>query len=122
METQVLHYDDTPPSLNKLSGHHYHGKYPAAKSRWEGILAMMFLAGKVPRGLSRVKVTAALRFPDKRRRDSGNHRFMLEKAMGDALVKGGWLEDDDHHHFEFGALTFEDERGPKRTTLTVEYE
>lgn len=122
METVVLFYDDVPPSLNRLSGHHYKGKYAGAKQRWEGILAMMFMVGKVPRKLSRVEVTAELTFPDKRTRDEGNFRMMLEKALGDALKKGGWLPDDGADMYSFGGVTFNPERGPKKTTLTVKYE
>ena len=47
-----------------------------------------------------------LRFPARRRRDSGNYRVMLEKALGDALVEGGWLPDDTPEHYEFGGVTF----------------
>lgn len=122
METTVLEYDDCPPSLNKLSGHHYKGKYAGAKKRWEGIVAMLFMVGKVPRKLARVEVTAELRFPDKRTRDEGNFRFMLEKATGDALKKGGWLPDDGADMYQFGSVTFDAEKGRRRTRLTVKYE
>jgi hypothetical protein len=58
-------------------------------------------------------------FPDRTRRDQGNHRFMLEKAMGDALVAGGWLEDDDWSRYEFGGLSAVYEKGVSRTRLMV---
>ncbi|HEX4305299.1 MAG TPA: hypothetical protein VHZ54_04630 [Solirubrobacterales bacterium] len=31
---------------------------------------------------------------------------MLEKALGDALVEGGWLADDTPDHYRFGAVDF----------------
>jgi hypothetical protein len=54
-------------------------------------------------------------FPDRIRRDQGNFRYFIEKALGDALVAGGWLEfgglaDDDWDHYEFGGMTREDLR------------
>lgn len=62
-----------------------------------------------------------MRFPLQRGRDEGNFRWMLEKALGDALVTGRWLSDDTGGRFSTGAVTFETERGPKRTTLRITY-
>lgn len=122
--TVSFSYDDTPPSVNDpKSGYRGHWSQGASsKSRWEGIFAMLLLSMKVPKDLARVTATATLRFPRRGRRDEGNFRFVLEKALGDALVKGGWLTDDDASRFTFPQLQFEDETGPKRTTITLELE
>jgi hypothetical protein len=58
-------------------------------------------------------------FPDRRRRDQGNHRFIVEKALGDALVAGGWLPDDTWEHYEFGGLAMRVERGESWTRLML---
>jgi hypothetical protein len=58
-------------------------------------------------------------FPDRRRRDEGNFRFFLEKALGDALVSGGWLADDDGARFSFGSVAFRYERGVRRVRLSL---
>ena len=57
--------------------------------------------------------------PDRKRRDQGNHRFLLEKALGDALVAGGWLDDDDWARYEFGGLQMVYERGVSAMRLFV---
>lgn len=62
------------------------------------------MIAQVPRGLESVTATAELRFKQRRRRDEGNFRVILEKALGDALVEGGWLADDTADHFRFGLL------------------
>jgi hypothetical protein len=58
----------------------------------------------VPRNLKSVMATAALQFKQRRRRDEGNFRVILEKALGDALVEGGWLADDTADLYRFGAM------------------
>jgi hypothetical protein len=40
-------------------------------------------------------VEGEVSFGDGRERDQGNHRVIVEKALGDALVRGGYLPDDD---------------------------
>lgn len=77
---------------------------------------------KLPGNLTQVWASAVLTFPDKRKRDEGNFRFMLEKALGDILVTRGYLEDDDADRYSFQRLTFAEERGPKLTVLTLEVE
>ena len=49
---------------------------------------------RVPRGLASVKAKATIRFKQRRRRDEGNFRALLEKALGDVLQAGGYLTDD----------------------------
>lgn len=119
-----VHYDDVPPSMNSASSGYRGNPYAASrvKMQWEGILAVLLYAERVPRGLTRVDASASLRFPTRRKRDEGNFRMLLEKVMGDTLVKGGWLDDDAPDSYAFHQLQFEDEKGPKRTTIFLDLE
>lgn len=123
MQTVVLTYDDVPPSFNKINPASGAGgkAYHRHKSRWEGIVAMLFMAERIPRRLKRVEVSVTMRFRTGHARDLGNFRVLIEKAAGDGLKKGGWLEDDDSERYSFTDIAFE-EKGPNRTTLTVKYE
>lgn len=107
-----------PPSLNPLgSGHPM--LYQSLKARWQGWLGELLAATDLPKGLSYVLVEGEVTFPSRARRDQGNFRFMLEKALGDALVEGGWLEDDDWSHYEFGGLEARYEKGRSATRLML---
>jgi hypothetical protein len=74
-----------------------------------------------------VEAAASLRFTTKRRRDEGNFRATLEKALGDALVgdraawpEGRWIPDDTRDHFRFGDIDFHvDEREPALTVIAI---
>jgi hypothetical protein len=110
-----------PPSLNRDAGRHWR-VFHRKKQAWQADIERLLLAEQLPRGLARVHATASLRFPQRRRRDEGNFRWLLEKALGDALTNGRWLADDTAEEFTTGALVFENERGPQRTTLTLTYE
>lgn len=99
-----------PPSLNALGdGNRF--AYRAMKETWEERLGALLGDAELPTGLARVTVEGVLTVPDRKRRDQGNHRFLLEKALGDALVDGGWLEDDDWSRYEFGGLQLVYEKG-----------
>ena len=41
------------------------------------------------------------------------------RALGDALVNGGWLPDDTPEHFRFGALVFEVVSGVRATRVHI---
>jgi hypothetical protein len=71
----------------------------------------------VPRRLGRIEARAVLTFTSRRKRDAVNYRTLLEKSLGDALVNGGWLEDDTGAEFSFGSVAFE--VGPRPQTLLV---
>lgn len=119
-----VHYDDVPPSMNSVSSGYRGNPYVAArlKRQWEGIFAVLFMAARLPRGLTMVEASASLRFPVKRPRDEGNFRMVLEKVLGDALVKGGFISDDTPDFYRFSQLQFEDAKGPKRTTVFLDIE
>jgi hypothetical protein len=108
---------DTPPSLNVIAGRGSRFAFAKAKRRWQTDLGLLLMAEALPRGLDRVEASAVLSFPTRRRRDEGNFRALLEKALGDALVEGGWLPDDTPDRFRFGAVTFA--TGPARTELQL---
>lgn len=112
---------DTPPSVNTYAHAHWR-RYHGIKKAWEATFAeeLMVLRRQLGRA-DRVHATASLRFPQRRRRDEGNYRAPLEKALGDALVGGGYLADDTPDHFTFGAVTFEDDKGDNRTTVTLRW-
>lgn len=117
-----LSIPEVPPSLNGMGfgGRNSHMKLHRLKKRWEGYFVITLLENKVPKALTRVRASARLRFRVKRRRDEGNFRWLLEKALGDALQANGNLDDDTADEFTFGTLTFEADRGQPRTTVTLE--
>lgn len=110
----IIEYDDCPPSLNHAHSRHW-SYFHRHKRAWQDIFEALLL--QVPRRLAYVHAEASLRFPVRRRRDEGNFRWLLEKALGDALVNGGWIADDTPDYFRTGLLTFEEDAGPKRTTV-----
>lgn len=123
-----------PPSLSVMdtNGHFVYSAYKAA---WQQLLAEALERAGLPRGLQHVLAEGECTFPDQRRRDQGNHRFMVEKALGDALVEGspksvrekqpaaaiagGWLEDDAWRFYEFGGLAARYEKGVSKTRLIL---
>jgi hypothetical protein len=115
----TLNLNDVPPSLNRIGMRGSHWATTEKKKQWQHDLGFMLMAEKLPRGLERVTATASLRFPKANRRDEGNFSWLLEKALGDALQEGGWLQDDTPDQYRFRGLVFEAERGPKRTLVTV---
>lgn len=108
-----------PPSQNKRRGEHW-GTTRRRKAQIEGDLMKLLLLQRVPRlnGL-KVHATAVVRLPKNRRRDEGNYRDVLEKALGDTLQLHG-LDDDTPDYFTFGEITFD--QGQAQTTITLEVE
>jgi hypothetical protein len=117
-----LELAETPPSLNRfgsVGGGTYY-LYRRLKKDWEKTLGVALMAAGVPRGLGKVSATATVRFHTRRKRDEGNFRYLLEKTLGDTLVNGGWLADDDADAFTFGAVTFDPELGDPLTVVELE--
>jgi hypothetical protein len=112
-----LHYG-TPKSIN-VFGSGNPRLYWEMKRRWSAILLPLLRGSGMPLGLSRVMVDGELTFPDRGRRDQGNFRVVLEKALGDTLTAGGWLEDDDWSRYEFGNLTANYQKGVSATRLMI---
>lgn len=107
-----------PQRSTRGAGHARH----KAKQALRADLQRLLQAADVPRPIpgARVRATARLLFPTPRRRDEGNYRTALEKALGDALAPAPtkeerlhgltplfvWLPDDTPEHFTFGSVTF----------------
>lgn len=118
--TRELELAYTPLSINRVGSQGTWRTWHTAKSRLQRDLELLLMASGLPRRLDgQVKATAVLRFELRRRRDEGNYRALLEKALGDALVNGGWLPDDTPDLYTFGALTFDPDVGSARTLVTV---
>jgi hypothetical protein len=84
-ERATLSIPDTPPSLNQIGYRSHWAVGRKAKQQWEQWLSIALMEQKVPRGLASVQARATIRFKQKRRRDEGNFRALLEKALGDVL-------------------------------------
>lgn len=113
-----IEHAGAPPSMNVLgSGNQF--VYQAHKKAWQEALIDHLEQADLPRPLARIVAEGEVTFPDRRKRDQGNHRFFLEKALGDALTAGGWLEDDCWEMFEFGGLAAVYEKGVSRTRLLL---
>lgn len=120
-----LAYADTPPSYNTFMHAHWR-TVRNHKQVWQLLFENLLTASPLRRlqpGESRfIYAEGILTFPLRRRRDEGNFRVVLEKALGDALTNGRWLADDTTEFYRFGKLLIEEEPGPARTLicLTVE--
>lgn len=83
-----------PPSMNAGGSGMNRMAYQSLKVAWQAAITLGLDAAGLPRGLEAVSVEALIGFPSYVERDEGNVRWMLEKALGDALVAGGWLPSD----------------------------
>lgn len=114
--TYSIEVPGIPKSLNRVGSRGSAFAFYREKKLWQDQLTIALRYAKVPTGLTFVEATATLHPATNRRRDEGNFRAILEKSLGDALVRGGWTPDDTPEHFTFGRLTF----GAKREhPLTV---
>lgn len=110
---------DVPPSFNSLiQSKGLQWTYRKAKHDWQNTFLTALQAAEMPR-CERVVVEGEVTFPTRTRRDQGNYRFLTEKALGDALVAGGWLPDDSWEFFEFGGFAMRYEKGVKRLRLML---
>ena len=109
-----------PKSLNRIGSRGSHFAWHREKRMWQDMLAIALRVAKVPTELAYAEATAVLYPAVRRRRDEGNYRAVLEKALGDALVAGGWLADDTPELFRFGRLVFGEVRGTPLTVVTLD--
>lgn len=119
--------------------------YQAAKKLWHPELVGHLLGSGLPKGLHSVLAEARCCFPTRARRDQGNHRAFIEKALGDVLGtpycagclrawgKAGcdynncpgpeqaepWIPDDSWDYFEFGNLSKTYIKGERWTELLL---
>lgn len=107
-----------PPSLN-VFGSGNQRVYQSWKKAWSGAFAALLQDAHLPKPLAGVLVEGRVCFPTRLRRDQGNYRFLLEKALGDTLTEGGWLADDDWSQYEFGNLAYVYEKGRSWTELVL---
>lgn len=117
--TLTLVYEDVPPSFNVVGARQGGIAFHRQKKRWQGIFEDLMLATGFPRDWEEIVCSAELQFPEKRKRDEGNFRVLIEKALGDALVNGGWIEDDDYEHYRFERVKFSQQPGSKLTRVSL---
>lgn len=117
----TLRIPGTPKSLNQIGFHSHWSVGRREKQTWEQFLQIALLEQRVPRGLASVRASAALHFKQRRRRDQGNFRALLEKALGDVLQVGGWLEDDTPEHYQFGHVELIAPAARPETVVTLDY-
>jgi len=115
-----LQLGGTPRSLNAVGSRGSWRAFHKEKKRWQDDLYYSLIAARVPLNCKRIDARATLHFATNRRRDEGNYRSLLEKALGDALQMGGWIEDDTPEFFSFKELTFGDLAKPAATIVTLE--
>lgn len=118
--TAMLSIPGTPPSYNVTAQAHW-TKHRKVKREWQQHLETALMVERLPRDLLRLEATAYMIFRQRRRRDEGNFRVILEKALGDALVNGRWLEDDTADRYEFGQVTLYEEPGDAITVVNLTY-
>jgi hypothetical protein len=112
----VLELNATPPSANRSGGRQPVMQHRMKKQLQEELEGLLMASG-LPRGLYAVECEAVLRFPLRRQRDVVNY-WLLDKALGDALVNGGWLAADTPDHYQL-RMRFDPEPGPARTTIAI---
>jgi hypothetical protein len=129
--TTTIEIAGAPPSLNKLGARGRPVDFHRTKKRWQGTLEGYLTAAtysgrqheRLPRPIKWARITATIEFPTNRRRDEGNFRSLLEKALGDALTNGGWLADDTGDSYRFQRLDLKhNPRKGKATTIQIEWE
>lgn len=106
-----------PESFNLFASGSWEA-YQSAKKRWHAVLDPLLRASGLPLGLAHVLVEGECSFGDALERDQGNHRVVIEKALGDVLKEGGWLARDKWGWYEFAGLQLREE-GVNRVRLTL---
>lgn len=123
MSAAAIFLNDVPPSMNTNTVRSHWRGFHTEKKRWQNSIEFLLVAESVPRpipAIGPVGAHAILRFPDRRRRDSENFRPVLSKALGDALVNGGWLPDDTDAYWWL-RVTIDPETGPRRTLIELSW-
>lgn len=118
----------TPPSLNEGGSGMDRQAYQGLKGAWQAAFLGLLQASVLPLDLEAVTVEGQIGFATRKPRDRGNFRWLIEKALGDALVEGGYLvapagcDDEDDCFFpvdryDFGGL--EGVHAPGRSWLRL---
>jgi hypothetical protein len=123
--TATLWVDRTPPSKNHLGKSGSRGGWRTERAlvkSWQGDLANLCLAEKVPRGCRFVAAEILLTFPRRAaKRDPENYRYVIGKALGDALQDAGVIDDDGPHRFAITGLRLIVEPQIARTTVVLRW-
>lgn len=121
----TIELPSVPPSLNRSRGGNQGqasvAKQNRIKQELQQELWTYLRLSALPKHCTRITAEARLRFPVRRGRDEGNFSWLLEKALGDALQSGQYLESDTPDHYQFGKLEFEEHPGPVRTLVILTY-
>ena len=108
-----------PQSLNAAASQSTRFAYDNQKKAWQERLTKLLKESGLPKGLVAVRARGQVCFPDRRDRDQGNYRFLIEKALGDALEEGDWISNDDWTRYQFGDLEYAYDKGQSWTALTI---
>ena len=111
----------TPPSFNSTRYAHWR-KVKRATDEWAMRILVEIQKARIPRGVERVQAEALMRFPTRRRRDEGNFRVTIEKALGDVLVAQRIIPDDTRDRYRFLSVDFVEKPGPNWTRIDIEWE
>lgn len=124
MTIATIRVSTTPPSINTNAVRSHWRGFHTAKKTWQAQFETLLMQARVPRPIPAkgpVAAVATLTFPMRRRRDGENFRPVLSKALGDALVNGGWLDDDTDQHWWL-RLTINPELGPQGTVVELSWQ
>jgi hypothetical protein len=107
-----------PESFNIFAGRRPE-VYRSQLASWEEMLSPLLAASGLPKGLDHVLVEGRVSFGNEHEHDQGNHRVILEKALGDVLEADGYLPSDSWDHYEFGGFQREEQPGVSRVELML---
>lgn len=94
--------------------------YQKTNKSWRKRYLELLAPLDLPQPCSCIHVSGQISFPDAHKRDEGNHRFLIEKFLGDALQDGGYLENDDWASYRFMDLDLAPVvRGQQTTRLMI---
>lgn len=96
-----------PPSLNAGGTGIDWTVYSNLRDGWKAMFEEA-LRGSGLEPCEAISVEAQIGFADRRTRDEGNVRWLIEKALGDVLVEHGYLPDDSIfpvRRYSFGGVT-----------------
>ena len=111
-----LELPGTPPSFNQVGLHSHWARGRKVKQEWQQMVEVMLMKEQVPRNLHSVAASAVVNFKQRRRRDEGNWKAILDKVTGDALVTARRIPDDTPQYYRFGSVEL---RAPCEVPSTV---
>jgi hypothetical protein len=83
VELDTTHYTTDPlPSLNVAGSGANHWTYQNTKKLWQARFTELLEATDLPKFNESLLVEGLVCFPDKRKRDMGNFRYLAEKCLG----------------------------------------